>query len=39
MNIKRAFAEGEKLNVTLTATAWERVADVRQKPAGAKEKS
>jgi Tfp pilus assembly protein PilO len=39
MNIKRAFAEGEKLNVSLTATAWERVADARQKAPGAKEKS
>jgi Tfp pilus assembly protein PilO len=39
MTIKRAFAEGEKLNVSLTATAWERVADVRQKAAGSKEKS
>jgi Tfp pilus assembly protein PilO len=39
MNIKRAFAEGEKLNVALTATAWERVADVRQKAPGSKEKS
>ena len=39
MSIKRAFAEGEKLNVSLTATAWERVSDVRQKPAGTKEKS
>jgi Tfp pilus assembly protein PilO len=38
MNIKRAFAEGEKLNVSLTATAWERVADARTK-AAPKEKS
>lgn len=39
MNIKRAYAEGEKLNVSLTATAWERVSDARKKAPGAKEKS
>jgi Tfp pilus assembly protein PilO len=33
MNIKRSFAEGEKLNVSLTATTYERVTDTRRKPA------
>jgi type II secretory pathway component PulM len=32
MNIKRSFAEGEKLNVSLTATTYEKVADTRRKP-------
>jgi Tfp pilus assembly protein PilO len=39
MAIKRSFSEGEKLNVTLTATTWERVTDARKKAAGAKEKT
>ncbi len=39
MNIKRVFADGEKLNVSLTATAWERVDDTRKKGAANKEKS
>ena len=31
MNIKRSFAEGEKLNVSLTATTYERVKETRRK--------
>jgi type II secretory pathway component PulM len=38
LSIKQAFGEGEKLNVSLTATAWERVNDARKKP-GVKEKT
>jgi hypothetical protein len=38
LSIKQAFGEGEKLNVSLTATAWERVSDARKK-AGSKEKT
>ena len=37
--IKHGFTDGEKLNVTLTATAWERVSDARKKAPGTKEKS
>jgi hypothetical protein len=42
MSLKRAFAEGEKLNVSLTATTWERVAETapKRKPAaGTRERS
>jgi type II secretory pathway component PulM len=41
MSIKRAFADGEKLNVSLTATAFERVKEgtAKKKPAGGKEKT
>jgi hypothetical protein len=43
MNLKRTFAEGDKLNVSLTATTWERVAETRKKPAaggpGSRERS
>ena len=40
MSVKRAFAEGEKLNVSLTATSWERVNEARRKAAAAtKERS
>lgn len=39
MNIKRAFAEGEKLNVSLTATTWERVNERKKPVGGTKEKS
>jgi Tfp pilus assembly protein PilO len=35
MNIKRSFAEGEKLNVSLTATTYERVNEARRKAATA----
>jgi len=35
MNVKRAFTDGEKLNVSLTATAFERVADSERSGAGA----
>jgi general secretion pathway protein M len=35
MNIKRTFAEGEKLNVSLTATTYERVNEAKRKAAGA----
>jgi hypothetical protein len=38
LSIKQAFGEGEKLNVSLTATAWERVNDARKK-AATKEKT
>ena len=34
MNIKRSFAEGEKLNVSLTATTYERVTETKRKAAG-----
>jgi general secretion pathway protein M len=34
MSLKRTFAEGDKLNVSLTATTWERVADSRKKAPG-----
>ena len=34
MSLKRAFAEGEKLNVSLTATTWERVRRPPQAQAG-----
>ncbi len=33
MNIKRVFGEGEKLNVWMTATTYEKVADTKRKPA------
>jgi general secretion pathway protein M len=41
MNLKRTFAEGDKLNVSLTATTWERVPETRKKPAtpGSRERS
>ena len=35
MSLKRAFAEGEKLNVSLTATTWERVTETRAQAAAA----
>ena len=38
MSVRRGFADGEKLNVTLTATAYERVKDTKKK-AGGKEKT
>jgi type II secretory pathway pseudopilin PulG len=34
MSLKRAFAEGEKLNVSLTATTWERVQDTTKRKPG-----
>ena len=34
MSLKRAFAEGEKLNVSLTATTWERVPDTAKRKPG-----
>jgi hypothetical protein len=43
MSLKRAFAEGEKLNVSLTATTWERVQETtttKRKPGtGTRERS
>jgi hypothetical protein len=40
LSVKRAFTEGQqKLNVSLTATTWERVAETRKKPAATKERS
>lgn len=32
MSIKRSFAEGDKLNVSLTATTYEKVNETRRKP-------
>lgn len=34
MSLKRAFAEGEKLNVSMTATTWERVAETTKRKPG-----
>ena len=34
MSLKRAFAEGEKLNVSLTATTWERVQETTKRKPG-----
>ena len=31
MSLKRSFAEGEKLNVSLTATSWERVSEQKRR--------
>jgi hypothetical protein len=40
LSVKRAFTEGQqKLNVSLTATTWERVAEARKKPVATKERS
>jgi hypothetical protein len=36
LDIRRAFSEGDKLDVNLTATAYERVKEQRKKPAAAK---
>lgn len=39
MSIKRHYSEGDKLNVSLTATAWERVTEAQRKAALSKEKT
>ncbi|HEY0709818.1 MAG TPA: hypothetical protein VGG33_23595, partial [Polyangia bacterium] len=40
LSIKRHYSEGDKLNVSLTATTWERVSEARRKAAAAsKEKT
>jgi type II secretory pathway component PulM len=39
LSIKRHYSEGDKLNVSLTATTWERVTEARRKAAATKEKT
>jgi hypothetical protein len=40
LSVRRAYTEGQqKLNVSLTATTWERVPDNRKKPVPAKERT
>lgn len=40
LSVKRAFTEGQqKLNVSLTATTWERVPENRKRPVPAKERT
>jgi Tfp pilus assembly protein PilO len=34
LKIKRTYSEGEKLNVSMTASTYERVTDTRRRPAG-----
>lgn len=39
LSIKRHYSEGDKLNVSLTATTWERVTEARRKAAAGRDKT